>query len=77
MEFVKEFDFVINRAKSLKKPARVVVTGAYVENILKAVFQAEADGICRPILVGSEDRILSILERLGLNVFRLSNLFSH
>ena len=66
MNFVKEFDFVINRAKSLKKPARVVVTGAYVENILKAVFQAEAEGFVRPVLVGSEDRILAILERLGL-----------
>ena len=66
MEFVKDFDFVINRAKSLNKPVRAVVTGAYVENILKAVFQAEAEGFCRPVLVGSEDRILSILERLGL-----------
>ena len=66
MNFVKDFDFVINRAKSLNKPARVVVTGAYVENILKAVFQAEAEGFCRPVLVGSENRILAILERLGL-----------
>ena len=66
MEFVKDFDFVINRAKSLNKPARVVVTGAYVENILKAVFEAEADGFCRPVLVGSENRILAVLERLGL-----------
>ena len=66
MNFVKDFDFVINRAKSLNKPARVVVTGAYVENILKAVFQAEAEGFVRPVLVGSEDRILAILERLGL-----------
>ena len=65
MDFVKDFDFVINRAKSLNKPARVVVTGAYVENILKAVFQAEAEGFCRPVLVGSENRILAILERLG------------
>ena len=65
MNFVKNFDFVINHAKSLNKPARVVVTGAYVENILKAVFQAEAEGFCRPVLVGSEDRILAILERLG------------
>ena len=65
MNFVKDFDFVINRAKSLNKPARVVVTGAYVENILKAVFQAEAEGFVRPVLVGSENRILAILERLG------------
>ena len=64
--FVKDFDFVINRCKALKKPARVVVTGAYVENTLRAVFQAEAEGFCRPVLVGSENRILAILERMGL-----------
>ena len=64
--FEKNFDFVIERAKSLKKPARVVVTGAYVENILSAVFQAEAEGFCRPVLVGSEDRILAVLDRMGL-----------
>ena len=55
--FEKEFDFVINRAKSLERPARMVVAGADCENILKAVFEAQAQGFGRPILVGNEDRI--------------------
>ena len=47
--FEKEFDFVIKRAKSLKKPARVVIAGAELENILQAVFEAEDHGICTPV----------------------------
>ena len=55
--YEKEFDFVIQRAKSLKQPARMVVAGADSENVLKAVFQAEAGGFCLPILVGDEEKI--------------------
>ena len=50
--YEKEFDFVIHRAKSLERRARAVVAGADCENILKAVFEAEAQGFIRPILVG-------------------------
>ena len=64
--FEKEFDFVIQRAKSLERPARMVVAGADCENILKAVFEAEAQGFCRPILVGNEDKITAMLKQLGL-----------
>lgn len=64
--YEKEFDFVIHRAKSLKRPARMVVAGADVENILKAVCEAEAQGFCHPILVGNEERILSMIKKLGL-----------
>ncbi len=64
--YEKEFDFVIQRAKALKKPARMVVAGAECENILKAVFDAEAEGICQPILVGNEVRIRELMEQLGL-----------
>ena len=64
--FEKNFDFVIDRAKSLKRPARVVVTGAYIDNIVSAVFKAEEEGFAYPVLVGSEDRIMAVLERLGL-----------
>lgn len=65
--YEKEFDFVIQRAKALKQPARMVVAGAECENILKAVFDAEAEGICQPILVGNEVRIRELLEQLGLS----------
>ena len=64
--FEKEFDFVINRAKSLERPARMVVAGADCENVLKAVFEAQDQGFGRPILVGNEDRIGAMLKRLGL-----------
>ena len=64
--FEKEFDFVIQRAKSLDRPARLVVAGADCVNIMKAVFEAEAQGFARPILVGNEDKIKDMLKRLGL-----------
>ena len=73
--FEKEFDFVINRAKSLDRPARMVVAGADCENILKAVFGAEAQGFARPILVGNEDKIKTMLKKLGL--FERNYVISH
>lgn len=73
--YEKEFDFVIHRAKSLERRARMVVAGADCENILKAVFAAEAEGFCRPILVGNEDRITAMLKKLGL--FEREYVISH
>ena len=64
--YEKEFDFVIQRAKSLKRPARVAVAGADLENILSGVFEAEAHGICTPILVGKEDNIRELLKEQNL-----------
>ena len=64
--YEKEFDFVISRAKSLDRPARVVIAGADCENILKGVFEAEAQGFARPILVGNEDRVMAMLKKLDL-----------
>ena len=73
--YEKEFDFVIQRAKSLERRARAVVAGADCENILKAVFEAEAQGFIRPILVGDEDKITAMLKRLGL--FEREYVISH
>ena len=73
--YEKEFDFVISRAKSLDRPARVVLAGADCENILKGVFEAEAQGFARPILVGNEDRITAMLKKLGL--FERNYVISH
>ena len=64
-KYEKEFDFVIQRAKSLGYRARAVIAGAELENMMHAAFEAEADGIIHPILVGSETKILELLERLG------------
>ena len=73
--YEKEFDFVIQRAKSLERRARAVVAGADCENILKAVFDAEAQGFCRPILVGDEEKIVKMLKRLDL--FEREYVISH
>ena len=64
--YEKEFEFVIQRALSLERPARMVVAGADCENILKSVFHAEEQGFGRPILVGDEDKIKAMLKKLGL-----------
>ncbi len=63
--FEKEFHFVIQRAKSLDRPARMVVAGANLENVLKAVFTAEEQGFCKPILVGNGKKITAMLKELG------------
>ena len=64
--FEKDFHFVIERAKAVSKPARVVVAGADTENIVGALFRAAEEGFAYPILVGSEPKILATLEKLGL-----------
>ena len=58
--FDKEFEFLIQRAKSKKNPVRVVIAGADLENILEGAFAAEAHGICKPVLVGDENKIRQI-----------------
>ena len=64
-QYEKEFDFVIQRAKSLGCRARAVIAGAELENMMHAVFEAEADGFIHPILVGSEKKIVDLLEKCG------------
>ena len=61
----KAFEFVVQQAKSLKQPARVVVAGADLENVIQAVFEAESQGFCIPILVGNEERIRPLLQQFG------------
>lgn len=64
--YEKEFHFVIERAMSLAKPARMVVAGAAdAENILSAVFVAQEQGFGEPVLVGEETKIRDTLQRLG------------
>lgn len=63
--FEKEFEFLIQRAKAKKNPVRVVIAGADLENILEGAFAAEAHGICVPVLVGDENNIRPMLEKMG------------
>lgn len=64
--FEKEFDLILDKAKSLSKPMRVVVAGADAEHLLQAVFEAEARGFAIPVLVGNEERIRTMLKELKL-----------
>lgn len=64
--FATDFDIIVDRAKALEKPIRVVIAGADVENILLGAFDAQAAGFVYPILVGNQKRIWDMLDRLGL-----------
>jgi phosphotransacetylase len=64
--FSTDFDVIVDRAKALQKPIRVVIAGADVENILLGAFDAQASGFVYPILVGNQKRIWDMLDRLGL-----------
>lgn len=65
-QFANDFDMIVERAKALNKPVRVVIAGADVENILQGAFDAQEAGFVSPILVGNRKRIVDMLERLGL-----------
>ncbi len=64
--FEKEFDFILEKTKTLSKPMRVVVAGADAEHLLQAVFEAESQGFAIPVLVGDEARIQGMLKDLNL-----------
>ncbi|MDO4554308.1 MAG: phosphate acyltransferase [Lachnospiraceae bacterium] len=64
--FEKEFDVILDKALSLKKPARAVIAGAEVENLLQGAFEAEKKGFIIPVLVGNEERIRAMLDQFGL-----------
>ena len=65
MVYPEEFNRLVTRAQSIKKPMRVAVAAADAENILKGVFAAQEDGFVEPILVGNADKIKAVLERIG------------
>lgn len=66
-EFSHDFDKIVDQAKALKKPVRVVIAGADVENIVQGAFDAQKSGFVSPILVGNHKKIIDMLERLGLS----------
>ena len=60
------FDQIVERAKQSFRPQRVVIAGADCENILLGTFAAQDAGFATPVLVGEPNKILPMLERLGL-----------
>ncbi len=63
-EYIDNFEFMVEQAKNLREPVRVVIAGADVENILQGTFDAARDGFVTPILVGNNKRIGAMLERI-------------
>lgn len=66
MKYAKEFDKIVEKAKMIGKPLRVALAGADAENILQGLFEAQKAGFAEPILIGNEDKIIPLLEQLGL-----------
>ncbi len=66
-EFANDFEYIVSRAKSLRKPVRVAIAAADVENILLGAFDAAEAGFVRPLLIGSAKKIPAMLEKLGLS----------
>ena len=64
---LKNFDQIVARAEQSLKKKRVVIAGADAENILLGAFEAQDAGFVTPVLVGEEDKIRPMLERLGLS----------
>ena len=65
--YAKEFEPIVEKAKAASKPMRVAVAGADAENILRGVFDAQADGFAEPILLGDEAKIRAVLDRISLS----------
>ncbi|MBQ9155238.1 MAG: hypothetical protein IJ137_00485 [Eubacterium sp.] len=65
-QFPTDFNMIVDKARELKKPIRVVIAGAECENILLGAFDAQESGFVYPILVGNHKRIWDILEQYGL-----------
>lgn len=63
---LRNFDTVVERAKTSGVKSRVVIAGADAENILLGAFQAQEAGFADLVLVGEADKILPMLDRLGL-----------
>ena len=60
-----EFDYLIQNAKELGAPARVIIASAEVPNIVEGAVMAKKEGIATPIFLGNHMVIRSILKELG------------
>lgn len=64
----QSFDQLIQKAKAAADPARVAVAAAEDAHTLEAVLRAAEEGLITPVLVGDEQAIHQILEKLGKSV---------
>ena len=66
LKYPSNFDFIVERAKSLPSPMRVVIAGADNENILRGAFAAQEEGFVEPILIGNYKKIKTMTEAIGI-----------
>lgn len=64
--YLSGFDGIVEKAKAVERPMRVVIAAADAENILRGAFRAQDEGFVEPILVGNEHKIRATLERIGM-----------
>lgn len=62
---IKDFEYLVEKAKSYGSPARVVIANAEVPNILEGAVKAKKEGIAVPILIGNHMIIRSLLKDIG------------
>ena len=67
LTYPKEFDHIVEKAKSSNRPWQVAVAGSDSENILRGVFAAQEAGFAEPILIGNFKKTKAMLESLGLS----------
>ncbi len=64
--YLQDFDYVIQTAKSVGKPARVAIAGAAgVPMILEGAMMARKEGIAEPVLLGDTEKIKETLAGIG------------
>ena len=68
MKYYKNWDEVIRSVKTLPRTLRVVVAAAQDEHALEAVREVANEGLLTPILVGDKPAIITLAEKLGLNI---------
>jgi len=68
MEYLKNWDEVIESVRSLREPRRVIVVAANDLHTLEAVRNTMRDGLVKPVLVGNKKEILNYCGQLGIEM---------
>ena len=67
LKIPKNYNFILERARSMPKPLRVAIAGADSENILAGAMAAQEEGFVEPILIGNYKKIKTTMETLGIS----------
>ncbi|MFP3154732.1 phosphate butyryltransferase [Lachnospiraceae bacterium ZAX-1] len=62
----KDFESLVNARLDRNAPAKVaIVAGADDEHVLEAVFSAQEKGYATPILVGDQEKVVAVIQKLN------------